>query len=595
MKQFFKFLLATVLGIFISVFLLVIILVAIAGLSDKPVKVEANSILHIKLDKRILDRASDGPFENFDKFSGEFEDQIGLKKDILDNLKKAKTDDKIKGILLELDLIQGGMATLDEIRNSLIDFKTSGKFIYAYSELYSQKAYYLASVADSIFIYPEGVLEFRGLNTQVAFLKGLLEKLEVEPQIIRGKNNKFKSAVEPFFLDRMSDANREQTSKYVGSIWDHLVKGISESRKISVDDLKLIADSLHIRKAEDAVKYKLADAVFYKDELLEFLRVKTGAEDEKKIRFITLKKYTRSGKEEDEEEDGKGKFSKDKIAVIYAQGDIISGKGDNETIGSERISAAIRKARKDEKVKAIVLRVNSPGGSALASDVIWREAGIAKKVKPVIVSMGDVAASGGYYISCNADTILASPVTITGSIGVFGVLPNAQKFFNNKLGVTFDGVKTNKFADIGTLVRPLSDEEFNIIQQEVDNIYEDFIGKVSEGRGISTANVDSIGQGRVWSGVDAKNIGLVDGFGGIEKAIEIAAAKAGITDYRLTYLPLKEDPIEQIMKDLFGGDEEESKIIASALGTNYKYYKQLKSIIEMRGTQARLPYLIEIY
>lgn len=591
--------LATVLGIIISVFLLVIVLVSIAGLSDKPVRVEPNTILHIKLDKRILDRASESPFENFDKFTGEFEDQLGLKKDILDNLKKAKTDEKIKGIFLDLELVSAGMATLDEIRTALLDFKTSGKFIYAYSEIYSQKAYYIASVADSVFIYPEGVLEFRGLSTQIAFLKGLLEKLEVEPQIIRGKNNKFKSAVEPFFLDKMSDANREQTSKYVGAIWNHIVKGISESRNISADELKLIADSLRIRKAADAVKYKLADASVYKDEMLEKLREKTGAEDEKKIKFITLKKYSRAGKEnkeEEEENDGAGKFKKDKIAVIYAQGGIESGKGDNETIGSERISEAIRKARKDEKVKAIVLRVNSPGGSALASDVIWREAGLAKKVKPVIVSMGDVAASGGYYISCNADTILASPVTITGSIGVFGVLPNAQKFFNNKLGITFDGVKTNAYSDMGTnITRPLTPEEFSIIQDEVDDIYSDFIGKVSDGRRISREQVDSIGQGRVWSGTDAKNIGLIDEFGGLEKAIEIAAAKAGITDYRISHLPAKKDPFEQIMQELMGGENEETRIISAALGANYKYYQQLKSVLRMSGVQARLPYLIEIY
>ncbi len=303
MKQFFKFLFATVLGIAISIVLLVIIIFSIAGLSDKPVKIEPNTILHITLDKRIMDRASESPFENFDKFSGEFEEQLGLKKDILDNLEKAKTDENIKGVLLELQLIDAGMATVDEIRTALLDFKSSGKFIYAYSEFYSQKAYYLASVADSVFVYPEGVIEFRGLSTQIAFLKGLLEKLEVQPQIIRGKNNKFKSAVEPFFLEKMSDANREQTSKYVGTIWNHIVKGVSESRNLPVEELTLIADSLRIRKAADAVKYKLADAVLYKDELLEMLKEKTGAEDEKKIKFVTLKKYTRAGKEVDEEEE----------------------------------------------------------------------------------------------------------------------------------------------------------------------------------------------------------------------------------------------------------------------------------------------------
>ncbi len=588
MKQFFKFVFASIIGILFSVFILAIILISIAGLGEKPVKIEPNSILHIQLNQEILDRTTENPFENFDFSTGESKESLGLKKDILDNIKKAKEDKNIAGI-------HAGMATADEIRKALIDFKTSGKFIYSYSELYSQKAYYLASVSDSVFVYPEGILEFRGLSSEKTFIKGLLEKLEVQPQIIRGKNNKYKSAVEPLILDKMSDANREQTSKYVNSIWNHLVKGISESRKISVEELTQIADSLRIRKGKDAVLYKLADAAIYKDEVLAILKDKVGADDEKKIKFVSLKKYSRAGKQEDEDEEEKGKFKKDKIAVVYAQGDIESGKGDNETIGSERISEAIRKARKDEKVKAVVLRVNSPGGSALASDVIWREVGLTKAVKPVIVSMGDVAASGGYYISCNASAIVAGENTITGSIGVFGVLPNTQKFFNNKLGITFDGVKTNKYSDLGNTSRPLSADEFNIIQEEVDYIYDDFIGKVSTGRNVEKANVDSIGQGRVWSGTDAKEIHLIDEFGGIERAIELAAEKAGTTDYRLTYLPKQGNPVEQILNEIMGGGDEESKIIANALGVNYKYYRQLKQIVKMSGVQARMPYLIEIY
>jgi protease IV len=590
MKQFFKFVLATFTGIILTCILSVLLLVIIAAMADKKVVVKPNSLLHIKLDAPVVDRADDNPFSSLNPFSGNSEKPLGLKSDILDNLEKAKTDENIKGIFLDLGSVNAGFGMLEEIRAAIIDFKTSGKFVLAYSEMYSQKAYYIASAADEVYLYPEGALDFKGLNSEIMFLKGMLEKLEVEAQIIRGPNNKFKSAVEPLMYDHMSDANKEQTKTYLYSIWNHILKAVSESRNISVDELNQIADSMYIRKASDAVKYKLIDATLYTDELLAKLKEKTGTEKGEKIKYVTLKKYSKAQKEEDKEE---GSYGKSKIAVIYAQGSIESGEGDNNTIGSDRIAKAIREAREDEKVKAIVLRVNSPGGSALASDVMWREMILAKEAKPVIVSMADVAASGGYYIACAADTILANENTITGSIGVFGVLPNLKGFFNNKLGITFDGVKTNSYSDLGTTSRALSTGEFSIIQQGVVEVYDAFITKVSTGRGITKDMVDSIGQGRVWSGVDGKKIGLVDMHGGINKAIEIAAQKAGLEDYKVSYLPKKEDPFERFMKELSG--ESEAKIIQNALGENYRMYEYLKSIKEMKGVQARMPYYMEIY
>ena len=590
MKQFFKFTFASMLGfIFANILILILSIAIIGGIaasagSKKTATIEDNSILKIEFSNPITDRASNNPFKNFNFMSGESNQGYGLN-DILDALEKAKTDDKIKGIYLHLDNVPAGMATTEEIRNALLDFKKSGKFIVAYSNGYDQKAYYLSTVADELLVHPEGGLDFRGLSASVMFLKGTLEKLELEPQIIR--HGKFKSAIEPLILDKMSAANREQTSTYMNALWNRMLEGISSARKISVEELTKLANTAAIRNTKDAVKYKLADKTAYEDEVLANLRKRVGLEKETdKIKFISLGKYFDAPDKEKEK-------AKDKIAVIYASGNIVDGQGEDDNIGGDRIAATIRKARLDEKVKAIVVRVKSGGGSALASDVMWREVVLAKKAKPVVVSMGDVAASGGYYISCAADRIFASPNTITGSIGVFGVLLNAKKMFNNKLGITIDTVRTNKFADMGAAYRPLTDQEREIIQTGVEDIYTTFITHVGEGRKISTANVDSIGQGRVWAGTDAKRINLVDEFGGLKDAIAYAVKLSKLDKFKVVDYPEQEEPFQKIMKQLSG--EGEDVIMKAQLGEQYEYYKKIRQALQVKGIQARIPYEFEVY
>lgn len=582
---------ASMTGSFILIVILFFIfmgmVLSVASLSKKEVViVPANSVLQLKLNEEITDRSSSNPFNNFDFSSFNTTKSPGLN-EILQNIKKAKTDDNIKGIFLDLGTIPSGIATIEEIRNALLDFKSSKKFIISYSEEYTQKAYYIASVSDKIYLYPEGALDFKGLNGEVMFFKGLLDKLDVDVQILR--HGKFKSAVEPFVLDKMSEPNKEQTLKYISGIWNQMLEGISESRKMSVAQLNGIADSFKIQKAQDAVTYKLVDKLMYKDELLAELRNLLGIGKKEKINSISLQKYTSVP-----DKTKKIHKTKDKIAVIYALGEIVSGKGDDETIGSDRISEAIRKARLDSAVKAIVLRVNSPGGSALASDVIWREVDLSKKTKPVVVSMGDVAASGGYYIACAATRIVADPTTLTGSIGVFGLIPNLKGLYNNKLGVSFDNVKTNNYADIGSTYRPLTKSEENIYQTSVENIYETFITHVAEGRGMTKEKVDSIGQGRVWNGVDAIKIGLIDEFGGLEKSIEIAAKLAKIEEYKIQSLPAQKDPFTQIMEEL-SGESTDQTILKNKLGELFEFYNYIQYVKNTKGVQARIPYTIKIY
>jgi protease IV len=589
MKQFFKTVFASLLGTLLAsvIFVLLIIgmigaIAAISG-SEKEVEVKENSILAVKFEGPITDRSSKNPFQNLGAIFSK-EQAIGLD-DILNNIEKAKEDENIKGIYMEITSVPAGIAMVEEIRTKLLEFKNAGKFIIAYSEYYTQGAYYLASVADKVYLNPQGAIDFKGLSAELMFFKNALAKLEVEPQIIR--HGKFKSAIEPFILEKMSDENREQTMTYIGSIWNHMVEGISKSRSVSAEELNKIADEMLLQKAEDAVKYKFADQLAYKDEILEILKEKTEAKAVDKINSVSIADYTNA------KEKKKKDFTKDKIAVIYAVGEIDGGEGDDEKIGSERISKAIREARLDEKVKAIVLRVNSPGGSALASEVMWREVVLAKQAKPVIVSMGNVAASGGYYISCAADTIVAEPNTITGSIGVFGVLFNAQGFMNNKIGITFDTVKTNMHADIGSINRPLMASERDIIQKSVEHVYDVFITRVAEGRNLTKEQVDEIGQGRVWSGVDAKRIGLVDVLGGLETAIEIAAQKAGLENYKLLSLPKQKDPLEELFSKGTSGVEE--AMVKHFLGENAKYYMTLDRLKRYSGIQTRMPYEVEIH
>ena len=588
MKSFFKFLLASILGVMIALFLFFLITLGIIGAAiskqDQAVNIDKNSILHIKLDQTITDRSNKNPMENFDFASFKPETQLGLN-DILSNIKKAKDDENISGIYLDLTVIPAGIATIEEIRNALLDFKTSDKFIISYADSYTQATYYIASVSDKVYLNPEGLVLFVGLRAELMFFKEALEKLGVEPQIIR--HGKFKSAVEPFMYTKMSDENREQTMTFMGAIWNSMLKGISETRNISIGDLNKIANELSLKNAESAVELKFVDGLKYKDEILNELKELTDKKDIDKLKFVSLTKYTKVPKKD------KKTIEKNKIAVIYASGNVIMGEGQEGTIGSDRISEAIRKARKDSTVKAIVFRVNSGGGSALSSEIIWREVKLAQEVKPVIASLGDVAASGGYYIVCPAQTIVASPNTITGSIGVFGLLLNGKELLNKKLGVHIDVAKTNEYADMGSFFRPLTAQEREIIQFEIEDIYQTFISHVADGRKMTKEQVDAIGQGRVWSGTNAKEIGLIDEFGGLDKAIEIAAKAANLEKYRIVEFPRLKDPFEQIMEDLQGNVR--TSILKNELGEQYSYYENLQDIKSMQGIQACIPFHIEIY
>lgn len=583
MRQFFKFTFASMLGFLLAGFLFMfitigIIVSAVSAGKKETVFVPEKTILVLTLDQPISDRSSDNPFAHINFSRPEVSTQLGLN-DIIGSLKKAKSDSKVKGIYLELSDVPSGQATIEEIRNALIDFKKSGKFIVSYAEVFTQKSYYLASVSDKIYMNPAGDMEFKGMVAQVMFFKGLLDKIDVEAQVIR--HGKFKSAIEPFTLDKMSEPNKVQTLTFISGIWNHLLEGISVSRKISVDDLNAIASEYKIQSPQDAVNLKMVDKLLYKDEVLDELKIRVDAKKIKDLKFMKLGKYAKAPQADKKSAD-------DKIAVIYASGNIISGEGDEESIGSERISKAIRKARLDENVKAIVLRVNSPGGSALASDVIWREMLLAKKAKPVVVSMGNVAASGGYYIACAADKIFAYPNSITGSIGVFGIIPNMKEMFNKNLGITFDEVKTNPYADYIPFTRPMSDAEKKIITHDIENIYSTFTKHVSEGRKMTVAQIDSIGQGRVWSGVDAKRIGLVDEFGGLTDAINEAAKLAKLKDFSTMELPEQKDTFEQLM-ETFSGDNT-SVFLKKELGAAYPYFSYLSRMSRMQGVQALMPY-----
>ena len=594
MKQFFKFVLASVVGIIISAIIIVIIVAGIIGGlissagSEKTVDVEPNSVLRMAFTTPITERTPNNPLAGID-FLGLNKDKSTGLNDILANIRKAKTDGNIKGIFLDESYMTSGQATTEEIRNALVDFKKSGKFVIAYGEIYTQGFYYLASVADKVYINPRGMFEFHGFSSQITFLKGALDKLGIEAQII--KVGTYKSAVEPLILTKMSDANRLQVTSYLGSLYDHFLTGISKSRGINKDTLYNYADQMRVQFPEDALKLKLVDGLKYKDEILDELKKRTNTETKNDLHSVELGDYTSSTPDKDDSKDNSS--SKNRIAVVYASGEISGGEGDDNNIGSERISKALRKVRLDDKVKAVVLRVNSPGGSSLASDVIWREVMLTKKVKPIIVSMGDVAASGGYYIACAADSIIAEPNTITGSIGIFAILPNLQKLFNDKLGVSFDGVKTGKYADLGDVSRPLTPEERLILQNSVNHGYDDFTKAVAQGRNKTQEYINSIGQGRVWTGTQALKIGLVDRLGNINDAIASAAKKANIKNYKLVAYPEQKSFLNQLSSDVTV--EARTRMLKSELGDNYRVYEQIKGITQMMRTpQTRLPYDIVI-
>ena len=597
MKNFLKFTMASLLGFIIGLVLLLLIVMGIIGAivssADRPVVVKNNSILEINLDKTITDRGQDNPFENFSPMTMKMKNSIGLN-EILKNIEKAKYDDHIKGIYLNVSGISsnfGGYATIDEIRNKLLEFKKGGKFVVSYNSIgYSQKSYYLCSVADSIFLNPVGNIFLLGMGGEMSFYKKFLNKLGIEPQIIR--HGKFKAAVEPFMLDKMSPENREQTLKYIGSIWNHLLEGIAQQRPITAQEMNKLTDELAIRDPKSALKHKLIDGIIYEDQMLDKLKKMSQLKPKQKLRLVSNTKYIKAP--------GKSKgIIRDKIAVIYATGEI-GMKQSPSSIGP-KLTESIRTARLDSSIKAIVLRVNSPGGSALTSDLIWREVKLAAQSKPLIASMGNVAASGGYYIACPADTIVADPKTITGSIGIFGLFFSGEKLYKDKMGISVDAFGTNKHSTFGggcplpfipLTSRTLTPQERTIFQEYIEKGYDTFISHVAEGRNISKKAVDKVGQGRVWTALDAQQIGLVDVLGGLETAMKIAAEKAGIEKYRVVSLPKKKDPFQAFIEELTG--EAKVRILKSELGENYKYYKQTKLILESAGIQARIPYNIEL-
>ncbi len=545
--------------------------------------VKPNSVLYMKLDYAIPDRTTDNPFGGLDFQTMESKDMTGMN-DILRNIEQAQTDPNIKGIYMELSSIPTSTATLQEIRDKLIEFKESGKFIVTYGESYSQSAYYMASVADKIYLNPEGALDLHGMASQVMFYKHLLDKLDIEMQIVRGPNNRFKSAVEPYFLDKMSEANREQMDKLLGSVWGQILGDISQSRNISVAKLDHIADNLEtIFDAQKALEYGLVDNLYYKDQVLDELKGLTGSN--KSINAIANAKYAKSYKDKS--------VSKNEVAVIYASGQIFDGKGDETAnIYSDNLSKIIRKAREDDNVKAVVLRVNSPGGSAVASAIIGRELDLTKEVKPVIVSMGNYAASGGYWISAKGDYIFADATTLTGSIGVFGTFPNAKGFLNDKIGLTFDVAKTNENADFGNITQPLTEFQYAKLQENVVKTYDQFTKRVAEGRGLTQTYVDSIGQGRVWSGTDAIGLGLVDQLGDMEDAIAYAAQKANLgDDYKVVEMPKQKDFMTRLMESMSGsGSDKLDAAMRMKLGGYYDYLQGLENLQKNTGIQARMPF-----
>lgn len=586
MKEFFKFMLASMLGfllifIIVTIILFTVVVSLVALATTEEVSIAKNSVLQIKLDRPVSDRGPKNPIF-IDLYSRSRREGLT---DILDDIHKAKTDDNIKGILLDIGYIPAGLSTIDEIRDALIDFRKSGKFILSYGEYYSQGAYYLASVSDRIYLQPQGMILFKGLDAEMTFLKGTFDKLDIKMQIIR--HGKFKAATEPLFLDKMSPENRKQISALINNSWKKVVDGISVSRNISVEKLNQLADSLKAGSPEDALSNKIVDQLAYRDELLKDIRQKLGIGEKKEINFITIDKY------DNVPDSHKLLTGKDgRIAVIYATGDISGGNGNDQSIGSERLSKAFRKAREDSRVKAIVFRINSPGGSSLAADVIWREVSLTVKEKPVVASFGDVAASGGYYIACPSTRILADPTTITGSIGVFAVVPNLKGLFNNKLGITFDEAKTNANSDFVGITKPMPPYQMKMMQAEIESVYSSFVARVAEGRHLSKANVDSIGQGRVWSAVDAKQIGLIDEFGGLDRAIVVAGELAKIQNYSLIYLPDQKEPIQELIDQLTGNETRSA--LEKEMGEYYKYYEYVKEIRDMKGIQARMPFNISI-
>ncbi|KAA2218506.1 signal peptide peptidase SppA [Maribacter flavus] len=584
--KFLRNLLAAILGTLIAlgiVFVMFFVFIALLGSGDDTVKVKDNSVLEIQLQRPIADYTGSS---ELNPFSGLFEESQGLD-EILQAITVAKDDDRIKGISINNNFLLAGLAQTQTLRKVLEDFKESGKFIYAYGDFYSQKDYYLASVADSVFLNPVGVMDFRGLSSEVLYFKDLQEKTGVKMEVIR--HGKYKSAVEPYLENEMSEANRTQIKELIQSLWDSMIDDISISRGISTSDLNTIADTLGGRLPKYAKQNRLIDDVLFYDQYESVIAKALTEEENEDINYISLDDYTQYSSKK------VVRSGNDKIAVIFAQGEILYGEGGPDIIGQGIINEALIKAREDEKVKAIVLRVNSPGGSALTSDIIWREVELAKEVKPVVVSMGNVAASGGYYIAAGADKIFAEPTTITGSIGVFGTIPNIEGLAKD-IGINAEQVGTNKNSVEYSLFEPMGETFRNQVQESIEDTYETFLSRVSNGRNISMAQADSIAQGRVWSGVDAQRLGLVDELGTLEDAIAAAAGMAEIESYGIRKYPKYKSGFERFMEDISGaGAKMRENMIKEEIGEEtYQVLKDIKSYMNQKGIQARMPFTLNI-
>lgn len=551
--------------------------------SDEEIIVKENSVLDLKLDFPIKDFAAktiykEYPFLNDNKKVGLF--------NIIDAINYAATDNKIKGISIDNNFIDAGVSQVKAIREALIKFKDSGKFILSYADVYSQKDYYLNSVADTVYLNPSGMMDFKGLYTERLYYKDFQDQTGLQMEVVR--LGKYKSAVEPYLQNEMSDANREQISAFLFDIWGEMKTDISKSRNVGVDKLNSIADNLEARNATLAKSSQLIDKIAYYDEFTNDLKQAAGIEESKKIKKITIKDYSNyvAGKL-------KLSTSKDKIAVIYAEGTIMYAEGEEGIVGQGVINKSLKQAREDDRIKAIVLRINSPGGSALASELIWRELELTKQKKPLIVSMGDVAASGGYYIACNADMIFAESTTITGSIGVFGTIPNGHGLIS-KMGINAEQVTTNSNAVTYSFFEPLSEEQRFFLKEGIKNIYELFTQRVADGRDISQDSVKVIAQGRVWTGNSALKNGLIDQIGGLDDALKYAAELCEIEDYKIKEFPVYRRSLDELLES-FGLAKSKESLLKEEMGEeNYKILKEIQTMSKQKGIQLLLPYSTQI-
>lgn len=585
MKDFIKFTFASTLGVVLAgiVFTIlgIVTMVGMVASSDTETTVNENSIFVLDLNGTLSERVQENPLQ---ELMGENYQAYGLD-DILTSIQKAKDNENIKGIYLQAGMMEASCASLEEIRHALKDFKESGKFIVAYGDNYSQGMYYLASVADKVIVNPQGTIAWQGLVSQTIFFKDLLKKIGVEMEIF--KVGTYKSAVEPFIATEMSDANREQITAFLNSTWERLLKDISASRGMSEDELNKCADDfMTFAPAETYIANELADTLLYKDGVLDYLKELSGREADESLRTLSLEDMKNVKRNVPLDKSG------NIIAVYYAYGEIDSGTSTDEGIHSQKVIRDLRKLREDETIKAVVLRVNSPGGSAFGSEQIWREVTLLKEKKPVIVSMGDYAASGGYYISCAADCIVADPTTLTGSIGIFGMFPMVEDLMTDKLGLHFETVKTNRYADMGDMTRPFNDAERAALQNYINNGYKLFVQRCADGRGMSVEAIEKIAEGRVWTGITAKELGLVDELGGLEKALEIAAQQAEVETYSVINYPGKSDIFTSLLengkKDYIDGK------ISETLGEYYDYAKFIQSLKNADRIQARMPFDLRI-